>query len=428
MGYFVDYYQKLVSEAEAMNASGAKGTVWLNQQLQLYTPKFNLNSSFLISCKFRYKPQNLIVYISKSYEYSTSLSVADGLTVAPHPGAYYDAYIKGKKTGGKGDAPKTSEAAEGKPKTTGYDKEKIAAKDKKLIEDLKYKPYFAPPTKVLQQNKENTSDSAMKSAIGTMWGVAEIGLFAAAPALSLPTNLLLAGGNILMSSILSSQGISKPISVDLALDLAVGYSIYAGVKGVVGRGAQYAASFKTPYFSLAYKEGMLNAKVTAPQVAQGIVTGGQAWKNTLVGIGERNALKEYLTSDVASELYSRNLNGDYIFNSVDDVSKAFANKVNEATMYSIFSRNPGNWEKGLDMVLQHSQIIPAIVSGGYIMASSLQDIHDYQTSKEGSSSIGTRSSTPAARFTTTALSMTSCISSPSSGPITGRMSGRGGVK
>lgn len=113
MGFFRDEYNKIERTYNAKMALADKiednakkaqaqreAEEWLRGKLTEFTPWFNLNSSFLHSCRFRFRSPRLEVVIKNIYIYNVSLDRADGLTAAKHPGRYYDRYIKGGGGGG----------------------------------------------------------------------------------------------------------------------------------------------------------------------------------------------------------------------------------------------------------------------------------------------------------------------------------------
>lgn len=68
------------------------------------TPKMAiLNSSFILSVKYNRRKKTLTIETKKgNYDYpNISLDVADGITVAPSPGKYYNQNIKNKGSTGK---------------------------------------------------------------------------------------------------------------------------------------------------------------------------------------------------------------------------------------------------------------------------------------------------------------------------------------
>ena len=123
MGYFREEYDEIHQQYENKLRDAAKeedkikraemkeaAERWYKSELIKFTPWFNLNSSFLHACRYRFEEPTLEVLINREYIYRVSLSRADGLTTAKSPGRYYDRCIKGvlSKSGGEAIAPSIS--------------------------------------------------------------------------------------------------------------------------------------------------------------------------------------------------------------------------------------------------------------------------------------------------------------------------------
>jgi hypothetical protein len=291
MGYFKDYLaQKTASDKQ----------LGIKHPSIDPSPRFKLHSSFIVSTSYDYKEGELTVIMNsgKIYTYANvSLDKADGLTTAASPGAYYDRYIKIHKAVEIPHIKRTSPLV------------------KKILE-------VAPPKVKPTKEKEDTT---IKDVLGTAWGIAELAIMFAPLPFKLPVQLAIAGTAITGSIVLEKYGIDKPPEIKAIMDVAVGYSIYAGLRGITARTAEFYAGTKTPFFNAAYKAGKVQATVTPAQASMGIIMGGKTWKNTIVGIEERRLFESSFRSEFAagSDLFRRDAFGNVVFDTLDDIPKAF---------------------------------------------------------------------------------------------------------
>ena len=345
------------------NHPGATTTDWLYH-----------DSSFIKAIKYDNKQGTLYVKIgSKTYTYQVSLDTANGLSTATHWGQYYDEYIKGKST-----------------------------KSNKVLAQLNQIMNVANKATVIKQSGvkvtqekpivTNPNDKALKDVLGTVWGGAQLALVFAPLPVATPLRLGIAAASIFAGSWLEAKGIEAPLAVDVAINLASGYGLYAGLKGIGTRAAKFSGLVKSPFVNVGYKAGVVKASVTPTQAVAGILFGGGKWKKAIVNMEQKVAE----TTAARSTAIDR-LTKDFTINKIlknkvapplpGTQSKIFLTptelrELSKLTEKVYKARKVGSSEKVLDFMLKNQKNISAGVAGGYTVYNTIKDINEHMTVKK----------------------------------------------
>ena len=338
----------------------------------------NVNSTFISAIKYETKTKTIYVRINNKKEYGYP-DLSEELFIkfynAAHPGKFYDEFIKTKSS-------KKTES------------NKVLSNINKLINVGSKSLIVKKPGITISQQKPiaiNPNDKAMKDVLGTIWGGVQLGLVFAPLPVSTPLRIGIAAASILSGSWLEAKGIEAPLAVDLAIDVAAGYGLYAGLKGIGTRTAKFSGLVKSPFVNVGYKAGVVKASVTPTQAVAGIMFGGNKWKQAIVNMEQKVAAttaarvtainritKDFTVTKMLTPFKAPPLPGT----SKNWLTPTELKELTTLTEKVYKGRKIGQSEKVLDFMLKNQKNISAGIGGGYTIYETIQDINTHSNIKK----------------------------------------------
>jgi len=325
------------------------------------TPWFSKNGGFVTGIRYDKSQGLLYVRIGRGnvYKYTVPITLADQFTRSANWGKFYNENIKNKH----------------RPTYDSAIRSFISYLP--AVEQMFMSPVKGPgikPTTARAKLKQppnisssvSASNNATKDILGYVIGIADVGLMFAPPQVWIPARLALFAA----SPWLEKQGITEPIGFQFAAVGAAGYGVKAAFAGPASRLTSYAASYRTPFFNVGLKKGVLGGKATWGQIASGITFGGKAWQKALTAMEKRKVITRLV------EPYK--VPGTNLYKITADEMATL--KITSG--FELSRRSFGPAEKVLDMTVRHANKLPWVMSAAYMGVAEYDRYGQYKAAKK----------------------------------------------